>query len=186
MPARHDLATDPAVLADLLFARRGQAYYSRKLKELSNADLYRPALDPSWSRAHVVAHVGFTTRSRARAAEAVLTGHPIELEDEVGTYETVEYGATLTPIALRNLAQHAAIHLNVAWRDLPPDAWTATVEDQGENHLIADTLRSHAEMLWLAAIELNNGARFSDLPARVKDRYEEVKHSMRLSSRVTI
>ena len=34
MPARTDRTTDPDLLAGLLLARRGQAYFSRKLNEL--------------------------------------------------------------------------------------------------------------------------------------------------------
>ena len=31
----------------------------------------------------------------------------------------IDFGATLSPIALRHLFDHSAVHLNVEWRDLP-------------------------------------------------------------------
>ena len=50
MPARTDRTTDPALLAALLLARRGQAYFSRKLNELGNDELDVPSLVPGWTR----------------------------------------------------------------------------------------------------------------------------------------
>ena len=42
----------------------------------------------------------------------------------------ISFGATLSPIALRNLFDHSAVHLNVEWRDLPG---TGLVQ-QGPHH----------------------------------------------------
>ena len=59
VPARHDQVDDPRLAANLLTVRRGTAYFSRKLAELSDDDFDAPSLLPGWTRRHVIAHVGF-------------------------------------------------------------------------------------------------------------------------------
>jgi maleylpyruvate isomerase len=41
--------------------------------------------------------------------------------------QEIDYGATLSPTALRNLYEHSAIHLNVEWRDILDTAWSHQV-----------------------------------------------------------
>ncbi|WP_440589840.1 maleylpyruvate isomerase N-terminal domain-containing protein [Pseudarthrobacter phenanthrenivorans] len=62
MVARHDQTTDPVLLDGLLQARRGTAFFARKLNELTDADLDGDSLLPGWSRRHVG-----TTRPRTRS-----------------------------------------------------------------------------------------------------------------------
>lgn len=167
MAARTDRTTDPAILADLLLARRGTAYFLRKLKELPDDALGEPSLLPGWSRAHVVAHVGYNARALSRLVTWAATGveTPMYTSPAVRAHE-IEFGATLTPNALRNLAEHSAVHLNVEWRDLAPDAWAATVRTaQGREVPAAETAWMRAREVWLHAVDLDNGGRFEDLPA---------------------
>ena len=69
MVARHDQTTDPVLLDALLQARRGTAFFARKLNELTDADLDGVSLLPGWTRRHVVAHVGYNARAIARLVE---------------------------------------------------------------------------------------------------------------------
>jgi hypothetical protein len=58
----------------------------------------------------------------------------------------IDFGATLSPIALRHLVDHSAAHLNVEWRDLPADAWHHKVKTaQGRTVPALETpdLRKH-------------------------------------------
>ena len=74
-------------------------------------------------------------------------------------------------VALRNLHAHAAVHLNVEWRDLEPERWSATVPlDGGPATLVSDTPWVRAREVWLGAIDLGSGARMDDLPDGVLDR----------------
>jgi maleylpyruvate isomerase len=124
MVARHDLATDPGLQDELLQARRGTAFFARKLNELSDAELDGGTRLPDWSRRHVVAHVGYNARAIARLVEWAATGveTPMYPSPEARNQE-INFGATLSPIALRNLFDHSAVHLSVEWRDLPDANW---------------------------------------------------------------
>ena len=66
MAARTDQATDPGLQEELLQARRGTAFFARKLNELTDAELDGDSLLPGWTRRHVTAHVGYNARAIAR------------------------------------------------------------------------------------------------------------------------
>ena len=75
MVARHDQTQDPALLAVLLQARRGTAFFARKLNELPDAaELDGGTLLSGWTRRHVVAHVGYNARAIAQLIEWSATG----------------------------------------------------------------------------------------------------------------
>jgi len=172
MVARHDLATDPGLQEQLLQARRGTAFFARKLNELSDAELDGGSLLPGWTRRHVVAHIGYNARAVARLVEWAATGveTPMYPSVEVRNYE-IDYGATLSPIALRNLFDHSAVHLSVEWRDLPDAAWDHEVRTiQGRTVPASETVWMRSREVWVHAVDLGNGATFSDIPAPVLER----------------
>src|SRR5690606_1903973 len=74
MVARIDKTRDPELLAGLLLARRGTAYFERKLAELSDDDFDGPSLLPGWDRRHVIAHVGYNARALTHLTEWAATG----------------------------------------------------------------------------------------------------------------
>jgi maleylpyruvate isomerase len=172
MVARHDQTTDPELLAGLLQARRGTAFFARKLNELSDADLDGGSLLPGWTRRHVAAHIGYNARAIARLIEWAATGveTPMYASTAVRDHE-IDFGATLSPIALRNLFDHSAVHLNVEWRDLPADAWHHTVKTaQGRLVPASETVWMRTREVWMHAVDLDNGATFADIPAPVLER----------------
>lgn len=172
MVARHDLTTDPELLAALLQARRGTAFFARKLNELSDSDLDGASLLPGWTRRHVTAHIGYNARAVARLIEWAATGveTPMYPSPEVRNHE-IEFGATLSPIALRHLFDHSAVHLNVEWRDLPEDAWRHTVRTaQGREVPASETVWMRSREVWMHAVDLDNGASFRDIPVAVLER----------------
>lgn len=169
MVARHDLTSDPELLQALLQARRGTAFFARKLNELSDAELDGPSLLPGWSRRHVAAHIGYNARAIARLVDWAGTGveTPMYASTSVRDHE-IEFGATLSPIALRNLFDHSAVHLNVEWRDLPEDAWHHKVRTiQGREVPAAETVWMRSREVWVHAVDLDNGATFTDIPEPV-------------------
>jgi maleylpyruvate isomerase len=169
MVARHDRTTDPQLLESLLQARRGTAFFARKLNELSDADLDGPSLLPGWSRRHVIAHIGYNARAIARLIEWAATGveTPMYASTEIRDHE-INFGATLPPIALRHLFDHSAVHLNVEWRDLPADAWHNKVKTaQGRIVPAEETVWMRTREVWTHAVDLDNGATFSDIPVPV-------------------
>lgn len=175
MGVRHDQTTDPDLLAALLQARRGTAFFARKLNELSDSELDGDSLLPGWSRRHVIAHVGYNARAIARLVEWAATGveTPMYPSTAVRNHEIV-FGATLSPIALRHLFNHSSVHLNVEWRDLPENAWHHRIRTiQGREVPAMETVWMRTREIWVHAIDLDNGATFADIPASVLERLLE-------------
>jgi maleylpyruvate isomerase len=175
MAARHDQTTDPRLQEQLLQARRGTAFFARKLNELTDAELDGGSLLPGWTRRHLVAHVGYNARAIARLIEWAATGveTPMYSSPEARNHE-IEFGATLSPIALRHLFDHSAVHLNVEWRDLPADAWHHKVKTaQGRIVPAEETVWMRTREVWMHAVDLNNGATFRDIPAPALERLLE-------------
>lgn len=172
MAARQDQTTDPELLAALVQARRGTAFFARKLNELTDAELDGDSLLPGWTRRHVTAHIGYNARAIARLVEWAATGveTPMYASTEVRDHE-IDFGATLSPIALRHLFDHSAVHLNVEWRDLPEDAWQAKVKTiQSREVPATETVWMRTREVWMHAVDLDNGATFADIPVPVLER----------------
>lgn len=180
MPSRTDLVHDAETLGWLLQARRGTAYFARKLNEIDDLALSEPSLLPGWTRKHLVAHVGYNARALARLVEWAGTGVETPMYPSPSARNTeIALGATLSPLALRNLFEHAAIHLNVEWRDLPDDRWNYEVRTvQGRAVPVAETVWLRIREVWIHAVDLANGARFADIPDVVLERLRvEIAHS---------
>lgn len=172
MPAREDRATDPAVRADLAFARAGTAYFRRVLNHVNDDQLRGPTLLPGWTRRHLIAHVGYNARAVARLVEWAATGveTPMYASPQARGAE-IEMGATLPAEALRHLCEHSAIDLDVKWRDLPAERWTSTVVTaQGRTVPASETVWMRIREVWLHAMDLDAGGRFVDIPRPVLDR----------------
>jgi maleylpyruvate isomerase len=169
--ARTDNVTDPELARALLLMRRGQAYWARKLNEVRDADFDAPSLLPGWTRRHLVAHVGFNARAVARLVEWARTGVETPMYDSpTQRAEEIAFGATLPVEALRNLAAHAAVHLNVEWRDLAEEAWAHEVRTaQGRLVPAAETVWMRTREVWIHAVDLDNGGRVSDFPPELVD-----------------
>lgn len=159
--ARHDAAAAPH--GDLLLARRGAAYFARKLNELSDGDLDASSLRPGLSRRHLIAHICYQARSLALAVKVLR--EPL-MKDEADWQPDIELAATLPARALRYLYDHSAKHLDVEWRDLGSDSWAATLCTRDGTCMTArDTPAARGADIWKAAIELGNGGRWSDVPS---------------------
>ena len=172
MVARTDRTTDPELLHALLQARRGTAFFARKLNELTDAELDGDSLLPGWTRRHLTAHIGYNARAIARLVEWAATGveTPMYASPEARNHE-INFGATLSPIALRHLFDHSAVHLNVEWRDLPAEAWHHKVKTaQGRTVPAGETVWMRTREVWIHAVDLANGATFTDIPAPVLER----------------
>jgi maleylpyruvate isomerase len=167
--ARHDAPEAPA--ETLLWARLGTASFARLLNELPDAALTAPSAVPGWTRAHVVARIGYQARALARLAEAAAGGSAqMHLSDEARRAE-IESGASLPARALRHLAAHAATHLDVAWRDLAGPAWEARLPPtDGAAIALRDTPWIRSRALWLGAVDLGAGGSLRDAPPGLLDR----------------
>lgn len=165
--ARYDAPAAPH--EDLLLARRGAAYFARKLGELSDDELSAPSMRTGWSRRHLIAHVGYHARAMAELVESVRTGSPQPAYPaDTDRLAEIDLGATLPARALRSLVHHATIHLDVEWRDLTDSGWDATIAlPDGSQATARDTPRLRAQLVWQSAVDLGNGGRVADIPPAV-------------------
>ncbi len=172
MVARQDLTQDPDLRSALLTARRGTAFFGRKLNELSDHDLDAPSLLPGWTRRHVIAHIGYNARAIARLIEWANTGVETPMYSSwQARNEEIDYGATLSPIELRNLYEHSATDLSAKWRDTAQEAWRHEVKTaQGRTVPASETVWMRTREVWIHAVDLDNGASFDDVPADVLER----------------
>jgi maleylpyruvate isomerase len=172
MGARQVRATDPGVLADLASVRLGTAFFRRALNLVPDDEFGSDSLLAGWTRRHLVAHVGYNARAVARLVTWASTGveTPMYVSPQARS-EEIEQGATLRPEALRSLCEHAAIDLDVRWRDLPDQSWGAMVTTaQGRRVPASETLWMRCREVWLHAVDLDVGARVSEVPAPVLSR----------------
>lgn len=168
-PQGVDLLTDPEIVSDIAYARQGQEYFNRRLAELGTDDLQRPSLLPGWTRAHVVAHIGYNARALTRLVTWGETGIENSMyESAESRANEIDHGATLSEPALRRLSEHEAVQLDTAWRNLPDDRWTYQVKNaQGRAIPISETVWMRSRELWLHTIDLDSGASASDIPSLV-------------------
>lgn len=160
--ARYDAATAPA--RELDWARRGAAYFARKLNELGDADLKAPSRVEGWSRRQVIACTAYHARMLTRATETVRTGVTVPLYAEPKQREEeIEDGSTLPAGALRHLVAHADVHLNVEWRDLESSQWDALLPYRAPT-TARETPWIRAKQVWIRALDLSNGADPRDFP----------------------
>lgn len=167
--ARYDSEKAPA--RELAWARSGTAYFARKLTELTDEELDGPSLLPGWTRAALVAHVGYNARALTRLCEWARTG--VETPMYASTTQRnaeIDRGATLPARALRNLFAHSEVHLNVEWRDLTDEQWDHEVRTaQGRTVPARETAWMRAREVWVHAVDLDNAGSFRDFPPDLLD-----------------
>lgn len=163
--ARYDAPDAPHT--DLLLARRGAAFFARKLGELKDEELGAPSLRKGWTRRHLIAHVGYHARTLAHLVDTARTGgQPPNSTSKESRRAEIELGATLPARALRSLVHHATIHLDVEWRDLTDAQWeTPLTCPDGEQITARETPHLRACEIWQCAIDLGNGGRSTDIPS---------------------
>lgn len=163
------LFADLPLIDRLTDARRGTAYFAQHLAELSNADLDDSSLLDGWTRKHLIAHVGYNAIALCRLMDWAATGVETPMYDspEQRRREIAE-GATLNAGAVRNLFAHSVARLDEKWRHLPDSAWASEVRTaQGRTVPASETVWMRIREVWIHAVDLDNGARFSDFPQEV-------------------
>ena len=168
--ARWDAPEAPAEL--LGWARTGTAYFARVLNHLTREELDGASLVPGWMRRHVIAEIGYQARALTRLTEWAASGVATPMfADPAQRLEEIADGATLPDRALRGLFHHAAVHLDVEWRDLTASQWDAMVAGpDGEAICVRETAWLRARCVWLRAVDLDNGGSFLDFPPALVDR----------------
>jgi len=162
--ARYDAALAPSQPLD--WARRGTAYFARLLNDLTDRALDEASAVDGFSRRRLVAYVGYHARLLSEVGAWGRTGETGRFPRKVEVAaDDLEFGITQPSRALRYLFDHAAVHLNVEWRDLSNEDWDRSVTDsEGQTIRLRDTPLMRARVLWLLALDLNSGGRFADIP----------------------
>lgn len=160
--ARYDSPEAPAEA--LALARRGRAYLARMVNNLDDAALWRMSAQPGWTRRRVIAAAALEARAIAQALEDA-TAQPGDRADT--DQAALDLAETLPARALRHLAAHAEIHLDVVWRDLSARTWDSPTVLDGLNCHAHETPMRHAVTLWQAAVDLSAGGHLRDLPAAI-------------------
>ena len=161
--ARYDAKAAPHDA--LLLARRGTAFFARKLNELTDEGLDGVALD-GLSRRHGIAEISLQARGFAERFEALRKGtEPPPPYPPTGLADMIATAVSLPDRALRGLFHHSEVHLNVVWRDLTDADWNKSVRlPDGTFADMRATPLIRAKTIWKAALALNNGARTEHLP----------------------
>ena len=120
-------------------------------EELDGASL----VVPGRTRRHVITEVGYQARALTRLTEWTASGVATPMfADPAQRLEEIADGATLPDRALRGLFHHAAVHLDVEWRDLTASQWDAMVAGpDGEAICVRETAWLRARCLWLRAVD---------------------------------
>ncbi len=155
--ARYDAETAPA--ETLAMARAGTAYFARLLNDLPDAALDAPSGRAGWLRRAVVAETGYHARRLGLFIGAVRAGAMPDPTLHVPARD-IASGTTLPHRGLRHLNEHAAVHLNVEWRDMADADWELNVAGIA----LRDTPHLRARLLWQNALDLNAGGRVRDVP----------------------
>lgn len=168
------MASLPDGLAeDLVLAYRATAYFLRRVDLLSDSEIDGVGAAPEFTPRRVtVARIGYSARMIATQADMIRDPDGVypENPDMTELAQQIEHGASLPPRALRHLVYHSAVHLRVAWRDLPSEGWERTLSAQRGEVLMRETPWIRTKSLWLAAIELGSGASFVDAAPAVLQR----------------
>ncbi|WP_309081657.1 maleylpyruvate isomerase family mycothiol-dependent enzyme [Zhihengliuella sp.] len=160
---------DEDVLRELAGVAEAAAYFHARLNELRDSQFAGDSLLPGWTRAHVVAHVGYNAYALARLMTWAETGveTPMYASAEARDAD-IEAGAALDPGSLHFLYEDSHQQLLEHWQRMDDAAWSARVRTrQGAGIAASTTVWMRARELWLHAIDLNSGAGFGDLPEPV-------------------
>lgn len=116
--------------------------------------------------------MGYNARAIARLVLWANTDeeHPMYASPEERDRE-IEQGATMPARALRHLSHHAAVSLDVEWRDTPEDLWDYQVRTaQGRTVPLSETVWMRTREVWLHTVDLDHGAQVCDIPGPVLER----------------
>ncbi len=157
---------------DLGYVRAGQMHFDRTLRELGDDELRGPSLLPGWTRAHVIAHVGFNARALGRLVDWATTGIEKPMyESAHARSREIDSAAPLSNVELRELGDKEARALEIAWSAIPANRWSTEVNNaQGVRIPVVDTVWMRSRELWLHALDLNYSASAADIPPAVQRR----------------
>jgi maleylpyruvate isomerase len=147
-----------------------------------NAALDAPSRLDGWTRRQLTAHLGYNAAALRRMVEGVARGVPAPMysSPEQRSREIAD-AVNLDAVALRRLFDDEHDRLHVAWCELSPSDWDATVTTpQGKPVPVAATLWMRNREVWVHAVDLGMGAWFDQVPPVIQMRlFDEVAEAWR-------
>jgi maleylpyruvate isomerase len=145
----------------------GTALFQDARSPLNDSELREPTAFPGWTRAHLLAHVGFNARALQRLASWARTGqrNPMYASPEQRAAE-IEDGATWDAARLRELVVTSASDLAADLDSLTDEQWRAeVVTAQGRTVQATELPWMRTREVWIHAVDLDAGVLFDDFPS---------------------
>jgi len=154
------------VAQSLAWAADGAAHLRGMMMRMGNDAFAAPSGLPDWTRAHVLTHVARNADAMANLIEWARTGTPRPAyASREQRDEDIATGAKRTPAEIRADVIASSDRLAALVRDMPAQAWSATVlNTRGVEMPASDVLWFRAREVWIHAVDLDAGASFADLP----------------------
>jgi len=151
--------------------RDGERFVIGIVHRLADTDLPGPSLLPGWSRAHVVGHLARNAEALGRLATWARTGQETPMyRDRNQRAAEIDTSAVLPADELRRDLARTSAQLQRDLDTLDEESWHAEVRSAlGRTIPAAEIPWMRVREVWLHAVDLDAGARLSDLPAEVID-----------------
>lgn len=150
----------------LTWMQQGTVLFLDRVSALDDSEFDAATRLPGWSRRHLVAHVGFNARALQRLVAWARTGerNPMYSSPEQRATE-IEEGAGWDVTRLRQLVTTSAADLAADLHGLEASQWRAeVVTAQGRTVTAREIPWMRTREVAIHAVDLGNGATFSDLP----------------------
>lgn len=160
---------DPEIRAALQLVSEGTEYFDRTCAALTETHAGGASLVPDWSRRHVIAHVAYNAQALARLVDWASTGVENPMYESTAVRNAqIDEGSTLPLSELRLLCRDAADALDAGWRGLSDESWHSLVGmSTGPLFAATRTIWLRTREVWIHAVDLDNGASFTDFPPQL-------------------
>jgi maleylpyruvate isomerase len=156
----------PTLEKSLAWAADGAAHLRGMMMRMGDDAFAAPSLLPDWTRAHVLSHVARNADAMVNLLNWARTGTPTPAyPSRAQRNADIEAGAKRPPAEIRDDVVASSDRLAAVVRDMPQQAWSATVDNpKGAPMPASEVLWWRAREVWIHAVDLDAGASFADLP----------------------
>lgn len=154
------------VAQSLAWAGDGAAHLRGLMSRMADDAFAAPSALPGWSRAHLLTHIARNADAMVNLLAWARTGveTPAYASEEARDAD-IAAGALRPPAEIRADVTRSSDRLARAAREMPEQAWTATVRTrQGVELPAVDIPWWRAREMWIHAVDLDVGASIADMP----------------------
>lgn len=150
----------------LRWVRDGTELLLAGVDALDDGALVAPSGLPAWSRAHVIAHVGFNAVALMNLITWARTGEPQAMYESAARRDRdIEQGATWPAPRLRDLVSRTSTELEDGFASLDDRTWTTEVVTALGRRVAASQIPwMRTREVGIHAVDLRAGIEFTDLP----------------------